>query len=122
LRAEKPYKRTERIEQQILEILGEIKVRHIDLSHLGFITFTNAHITPDLLKAQIFYSVLKPRIETEDITSELNRIKGAFRKFLAPELHIKNIPELIFIYDDTIKYAENIDRLIDAIHQDNNDL
>lgn len=122
MKPEKPYKRTERIEQQILEILGEIKVRNIDLSHLGFITFTSAKIAPDLRQAKIFYSVIKPFIDTEDITAELNKLKGLFRKFLAPELHIKNIPELIFYHDETVEYTEKIDRLIDTIHQNSNDL
>lgn len=122
MRSEKPYKRTERIEHQLLEILGEIKVRHIDLSHLGFITFTSAKITPDLRMAKVFYSVLKPRLDTEEITAGLNLLKGTFRKYLAPELHIKNIPELTFYYDETIEYSEKIDRLIDTIHQNSNDL
>ena len=122
MKTEKPYKRTERIEQQLLEILGEIKVRHIDLSHLGFITFTSASITPDLRHSKIFYSVIKPRIDIEDITSELNRISGGFRKFLAPELHIKNIPELNFYYDETTDYTEKIERIFNEIHKDENDL
>lgn len=122
MRSEKPYKRTERIEQQILEILGEIKVKHIDLSHLGFITFISASITPDLRQAKVFYSVIRPHIDIVDITAELNKYKGLFRKFLAPELHIKNIPELTFYYDETVDYTEKIDRLIEAIHQDSNDL
>ena len=122
MRTEKPYKRTERIEQQILEILGEINVRYIDLSHLGFVTFTNAKITPDLRSVKIFYSIIKPRIDIEDVTDELNRIKGTFRKFLAPELHIKHIPELTFFYDETTDYAEKIDRLIDSLHSSTNDI
>jgi ribosome-binding factor A len=122
LRAEKPYKRTERIEHQLLEILGEINVRHIDLSQLGFITFTTAKITPDLRQAKIYYSVLKPRIDIEEITNELNLKKGLFRKFLAPELHIKNIPELTFYYDEINEYSEKIDRIFNAIQQDPDDL
>jgi ribosome-binding factor A len=122
LKAEKPYKRTERIEQQLLEILGEIKVRHIDLSHLGFITFTAANISPDLRQAKIFYSVIKPYIDVEEITLELNKYKAAFRKFLGPELHIKNVPELTFYYDDTADYGEKIDRLIETIHKNTNDI
>lgn len=122
MKAEKPYKRTERIEHQLLEILGEINIRHIDLSHLGFITFTNAKITPDLRQAKIFFSVLKPRIDSEEITNELNLLKGSFRKFLAPELHIKNIPELTFYYDETIEYSEKMERIFDEIHVEPDDI
>jgi len=122
LRTEKPYKRTERIEQQILEILGEINVRHINLSHLGFITFTNVTITPDLYYAKIYYSIIKPRIDVEDVTIKLNKLKSAFRKFLGPELHIKHIPDLTFYYDETADYSENIDRLINTLHSDSDDI
>jgi len=119
LRTEKPYKRTNRIEQQILEILGEIVTKRIDLSHLGFVTFTNAQITTDFKFAKIFFSIIKPRLEREDIINGMNKLRGPFRKYLAPELHIKNIPELQFIYDESIEYSDNIERLISTIHNDN---
>ena len=119
MRTEKPYKRTDRIENQILEILGEIVIKHIDLSHLGFITFTNAQITTDFKYAKIFFSIIKPRLEREDIIDGMNKLRGPFRKYLAPELHIKNIPELQFIYDESIEYSDNIEKLISTIHNDN---
>jgi len=115
LRTAKPYKRTERIEQQILEILGEIVTKHINLAHLGFITFTDAHITTDLKHAKIYFSVIKPRFDRDILIEEMNNLKGPFRKYLAPELHIKNIPELQFIYDDSIEHSANIEKLIDSI-------
>jgi len=119
LRAEKPYKRTERIEHQILEIFGEIVTKHINLSHLGFVTFTKAQITTDFRHAKIFFSVIKPRIDIEDIIIGMNKLRGPFRKYLAPELHIKNIPELHFCYDESLEYTESIDKLINTIKNDN---
>ena len=119
MRAEKPYKRTERIEHQILEIFGEIVTKHINLSHLGFITFTKAEITTDFRYAKIFFSVIKPRLEREDIIGGMNKLRGPFRKYLAPELHIKNIPELHFYYDESLEYTESIDKLINTIKNDN---
>jgi ribosome-binding factor A len=119
LRAEKPYKRTERIENQILEIFGEIVTKHINLSHLGFVTFTKAQITTDFRHAKIFFSVIKPRIDIEDIIIGMNKLRGPFRKYLAPELHIKHIPELHFYYDESLEYTESIDKLINTIKNDN---
>ena len=119
MRTEKPYKRTERIEQQILEILGEIVTKYIDLSHLGFITFTNAQISTDFRHAKIFFSIINARLDREDIIKGLNKLRGPFRKYLAPELHIKFIPELNFYFDETIEYSENIERLMSSIKIDN---
>ena len=36
----KPYDRIDRVNNQILDILGDILIKHIDLSYLGFVTFT----------------------------------------------------------------------------------
>lgn len=119
MRTVKPYRRTDRIEQQILEILGEIVTKHINLAHLGFITFTDAQITTDLKHAKIYFSVIKPRFDRDILIEELNKLKGPFRKYLAPELHIKNIPELQFIYDESIEYTTNIEQLINSIENAN---
>ena len=119
MRTEKPYKRTERIEHQILEIFGEIVTKHIDLSHLGFVTFTKAQITTDFKYAKIFFSIIKPRLDREDVIIGMNKLRGPFRKYLAPELHIKNIPELQFLYDETFEYSENIEKLIQSVKNDN---
>ena len=119
MRIEKPYKRTERIEQQILEILGEIVTKYIDLSHLGFITFTNAQISTDFRHAKIFFSIINARLDRDDIVKGINKLRGPFRKYLAPELHIKFIPELKFYFDESIEYNENITRLMSSIKIDN---
>ena len=119
MRIEKPYKRTERVEHQILEIFGEIVTKYIDLSHLGFVTFTKVQITTDFRHAKIFFSVIKPRLDLEDIIASMNKLRGPFRKYLAPELHIKNIPELQFIYDETLEYSESIEKIISTINNDN---
>jgi ribosome-binding factor A len=119
LRTEKPYKRTERIEHQLLEILGEIVTKYIDLSHLGFITFTNAQISADFRHAKIFFSIINARLDRDDIIKGMNKLRGPFRKYLAPELHIKFIPELQFYFDETIEYSENIERLMSSIKTDN---
>lgn len=119
MRAAKPYKRTERIEHQILEIFGEIVTKYINLSHLGFVTFTKAQITTDLRHVKIFFSIIKPRLDQEDVVKGMNKLRGPFRKYLAPELHIKHIPEIKFYYDETLEYSENIEKLISTIKNDN---
>lgn len=119
MRIEKPYKRTERIEHQLLEILGEIVTKHITLSHLGFVTFTNARISADLRHAKIFFSIIKARLDRDDIISGMNKLRGPFRKYLAPELHLKYVPDLKFYFDETIEYSQNIEKLISSISKDN---
>ncbi len=109
---ELPYKRTDRVGQQIREILGQIALKHIDLSHLGFITFTGINVSPDLRNAKIFYSVLNPKYSKDELQVAMNDLRKAFRKYIGPELKIKNIPKLKFYLDESQEYSEKVDKLL----------
>lgn len=115
MRQQRPYKRTERVSQQIREILAETQNRHIDLSHLGLITFTRVNVTPDLRIAKIYYTVVNPSTTRENIQKNMKNQAAHFRKFLGNELHIKFTPELRFYYDDTLDHSERIDSLLSKL-------
>ncbi len=112
MNSKKPYSRVERVEKQILEILNSILIRNIDLTRLGFITFTNIDLSPDFRTAKIFYSVLNPTLSKENICIEINKKRKAFKKYLGPEIHLKLIPDLRFLYDDSHIYEDKIMSLI----------
>ena len=109
---ELPYKRIDRVGQQIRELLGQIAHKYIDLSHLGFITFTGVNVSPDLRSAKVFYSVLDPKYPKDELQVAMNDLRKAFRKYIGPELKIKNIPELKFYFDESQEYSEKIDKLL----------
>ena len=67
-----PFKRTDRVGQQIKSILGEIVLKHISLNQIGFITFTSVDVSADLRNAKVFFSVLNPKIKIEAIENEMN--------------------------------------------------
>ena len=112
---ELPYKRTDRVGQQIREILGQIALKHINLNHLGFITFTKVNVSPDLRSAKIFYSVLNPKYSKDELQVAMNDLRKAFRKYIGPELKIKNIPKLKFYFDESQEYSEKIDKLLKGL-------
>jgi len=122
LNTDKPYRRTDRVGAQIQEILAEIVTRHLNLSHLGFITFSHVDLTPDLKIAHIYYSVLKPLKSSKDIQRELTGKVKVFRKYLAPELRLKQIPELQFRYDDSYERQDHLNEVLKKIHEDNHDI
>ena len=111
MRNNRPYKRTDRVSKQILEILCEILIRHIDLSHLGFVTFTSVQISPDLRNARVYYSILNPSKSWQQINDEINSHRKAFKKFMSPKLHLKNIPDLRFYRDERMEYGDRISKL-----------
>ena len=113
-----PFKRTDRVGQQIKSILGDIALKYISLKHLGFVTFTSVDVSNDLRNAKVFFSVLNPKIKIESIENEMNKLRKAFRKYLGSQLNTKNTPELKFYIDDSHKYTKEIDKLIKEIKSD----
>ena len=116
----KPYNRSERVEKQLLEIISSIAIKNIDLSFLGFITFTDVDISPDLKNAKIFFSVLNQKLPDDELEIEINKRKKAFKKFLSPELHLRTTPKIQFVNDKKLSYQEKIDSLLKDTALDQN--
>ena len=115
MKPQRPYKRTDRVGEQILEIVTDTAAKHIDLNHLGFITFTGIDVSPDLRSAIIYFSALNPTDEIQNIENKINIIAKGFKKYLGIEMRIKNIPDLRFIYDQSLNYTDKINQMIQAI-------
>ena len=52
------------------------------------------------------------------LEKELNEAAPFLRGKLAKVLEIRNIPELKFIYDTSIEYAQNIENIIKEINEE----
>ena len=108
----KPYKRSERVGKELLDIISSIALKNIDLSSLGFITFTDVDISPDLKNAKIFFSVLDQKLSDDKLEIEINKKQKAFKKFLSPELQLRTTPSIQFVNDKKLSYQEKIDSLL----------
>jgi len=106
----------DRVGNQVLDILGGILTKNINLSHLGFVTFTSVDVAPDLRTAKVFYSVLGRKKSDKEINIAINQKRKAFKKFMGPELHLKNIPDLHFYYDESIVYGDKINKLLHRLN------
>ena len=113
----KPYDRIDRVNNQILDILGNIIVKYIDLSYLGFVTFTKVDVSRDLRIAKVYYSVLNQKLSNDQLNIELNKLRKPFKKYLGPELTMKHTPDLRFYFDDTYEYTEYVSNLIKKLNK-----
>ncbi len=118
LKYERPFKRKERVANEIQHILGKIQTQYIDLSDLGLITFSRVTISSDLKHAKVFFSVLNKKIPIDKIQIEMDNRAKSFRKYLGQELRIKFTPELKFFYDETVAYTQKIDTIFQKLKRD----
>ena len=112
MKSKKPYSRVERVNKQILDILSDILSKNIDLSYLGFVTFIKVDVAPDLKTANVFFSVLNPKRPEKEVILEFNKKRKAFKKFMGPQLQLRNIPDLRFYLDNSFEHGEKIERLL----------
>jgi ribosome-binding factor A len=75
------------------------------------ISITKVSVSPDLKSARIFVSCFK----TEDgaqFIKKLNSQAGEYQRILSDNVRIRYTPKLKFILDDTIEYADRIEKLL----------
>ena len=107
----------DRVNNQILDVLSGILIKNIDLSYLGFVTFSNVDVAPDLRSAKVYYSVLGRKKSDQEINIEMNKKRRAFKKYMGPELHLKHIPDLRFFIDESFTYGDKINKLMKEIYK-----
>ena len=90
-------------------------MQHIDLSELGFITFSHVSISTDLKYAKVFFSVVQNKLPINKVEDALNSKVKAFRKYLGRMIRIKFTPDLKFYFDDTFSYTEKIENIFQNI-------
>ena len=116
--AHRPYARSERVGDEMRNILANIFISKIHIAEAGLLTVTNVKVTDDLKIAKIYISFLKNKIMVDGLMKVLKERNKIIRYYVGLELQLKYIPELRFYHDDTMENAEKIDRLIHKIHND----
>ena len=113
------FSRTQRLGEQIRRELAEL-IRRLKDPRIGMVTITEVEVTRDLSLARVYYSVMEddPTVQA-DTQAGLEHAAGFLRRELGKSLHVRVIPQLRFIFDDTQRKAEAIDRLIEeALNKD----
>ena len=99
-------------------ILANIFISKIHIPEAGLLTVTNVKVTNDLKIAKIYISFLENKKTVDELIRVLKNKTKLIRYYVGLELNLKYIPELRFYYDDTMQYAEKINKLINKIHHD----
>ena len=66
--------------------------------------------------ANIYISFLENKKKVEELILVLKDKNKLIRHYVGLELELKYIPKLRFYHDDTMQYAEKINKLINKIH------
>jgi ribosome-binding factor A len=108
---------TKRLESMLISEISNILMTEAKDEDLKFVTITSMKLANDLSFAKVYFTTLNE--DKDKITKELNDASGFIRAILKKrKLDIRIMPELKFIYDDSMEYGNNIDSLIDKIKKE----
>lgn len=107
----------ERYNDQFVKEISYILQTEVKDADIRFVTITDVAITSDLSFAKVYFTVLNR--EYIDVTLKaLNRASSFIRGKLSERVDIRHTPELQFVYDESIAYGENIEKILDEIKEE----
>lgn len=106
--------KTERIADNIQKELSYILALEVRDEDIKFVTITDVQVTTDLSFAKVYFTVLDDK-KKESTLKALKEASGFIRRELSKRVDIRYIPELKFVYDESIDYGKNIENIIDSL-------
>ena len=106
--------KNERINSNMQKEISYIVANEVKNPKVKFVTITAVDVTSDLSFAKVYFTTLDDKLET---LKGLKDAKGFIRKELADRIELRHIPELEFIYDESIEYGNRIEEKIKEIHE-----
>lgn len=110
--------KTERLGNVLLKEISNILMTEIRDKDISFVTITHVELSSDLSYAKVYCTVLN-EANKDKIMKDLNEAKGFIKNMLVKrKLEMRIIPELKFVYDESIDYGNKIENIIKEIHKE----
>ena len=109
--------RINRISEEVKRTISDIVQNELKDPRIPSITsISHVEVTNDLSYANVYVSVLGNDFDRDEAIEGLNSAKGFIKKELSKKIKLRAMPELIFIKDDSIEKALELDKLIDEVN------
>ena len=107
--------RAEKVSDLLKKEISLIITNEIKDPRLQNINITAVKVSDDIGIATVFYSIIGESIHKFDSKIDdriLKKFSGMIRSNLAKKIKIRRIPKIIFRFDESIEYSENIEKLL----------
>ncbi|KTC94414.1 30S ribosome-binding factor RbfA [Legionella erythra] len=114
------FKRTDRVAEMLQRKLSQIIQQEIKDPRLpNFVTISGVKVSGDLSHAKVYFTVLGD--ENKQAAVILNTAASYLRSALARTIKLRTVPQLHFVYDESIEYGRRLSKLIDEANPDSQD-
>ncbi len=109
----KHSQRAQRVGDQIQRELAPLLREEIKDPRVGRITVTSVEVSADLSHAKVFFTHLAGREHAAEAVEAMQHTAGYLRRELSHRLQLYSVPQLHFVYDDSIETGMRLSQLID---------
>jgi ribosome-binding factor A len=82
---------------------------------IGFVTITRVAVSPDLQHARVSYTALGDEKARRTTGRALERAIPFLRRQIGSRLRLRRVPEIEFLYDESIAGQDRIEQLLSEI-------
>ena len=106
--------RMNKIEDLLHKEISNIIVTRIDNPQIkNTVTITDIKVSKDIRSAIVYFVTLDKNFKK--VEKIINELKPTIKFYLSKNVHLKRIPDIKFIFDDTIIKGQRINKLLDSI-------
>lgn len=110
-------KRLQKLNEEIRRILSDVLLFDMkDPRMNGVVSITRVETAADLKSSKVYVSSLGSDLTQEELMDILQKAKGYFRKRLGDQLDVYFTPEILFLYDDSIARAMEMEALFKKLN------
>ena len=109
----KVSQRVQRVAEQIQQDLADLLRTEVKDPRIGMVTVTQVEVSGDMAHAKVYFTALTGREHADAAVAALSRTAGFLRSQLSRRLKLFTVPQLHFIYDDSIESGMRLTQLID---------
>jgi ribosome-binding factor A len=111
--------RSQRIADRIREELSEMLIFDVNDPRLVGVSITDVTVDRELAYAEVYVSSLGGSESAPEVLAGFEHASGYLRSELTHRVDLRLFPQLRFHWDPTPERAENIEKLLDMIKDDN---
>jgi ribosome-binding factor A len=100
-----------RIQTEMQRYLNNIILTEVKDEIIKKITITDIEVNNDISLAKIYFTSLED-IEKKELEKHLNESTKFLRTRLANLMDLRHTPDLKFIYDESVEYGTNIEKIL----------
>ena len=113
------FKRSDRVSQEVRDIISVIISSKLILKGSGLITITKVKTSDNLRFSKIHLSFINNTVQSDKLIKLMNSNIKEYRYLLGKSLEMQYIPQIKFYHDNSFEEFENIASLINKANNNN---